>query len=99
MGDFADPIKEDMAGKTHYYLVQYTERKNPEPAEFLNKRSNMLTAAKRENEEKAFEEWKKDLMRRANKELLHEEEKSEESEGGPEEPKPKEGEAEPKQDS
>jgi hypothetical protein len=71
IGDIPDPVVINVAGKTHYYLVQYKGRKDPRPAEFLDKRLSLLGALRRENQRKIFGEWREDLLQRANIQKLY----------------------------
>lgn len=65
VGDFAEPVKVSLAGKPQFYLVQYKARNEPNPSEFLGKRQGLIGSEKTEVENEIFEEWKKDLIRRA----------------------------------
>ncbi len=95
VGDLADPVMVDVAGKSHYYLVQYKSRREPGPTEFLRKRQGLIGEEKSENGVDVFKEWKEDLMRRANIEKLYLEGKEEEKpEGEAEKAAPEEGQEE-----
>ena len=84
---FAEPVAVDVAGKMHYYLVQYKGRLEPNPSEFLGKRQDLLDTTRSEGESEVFEEWKKDLIRRAEIKKYYEgsgESSEEKPEGRPE---------------
>lgn len=66
IGDFAEPVEVDVAGKPHYYLLRYSDRQEPPPAGFLTKREELTLARRRELETEILKEWKEDLVRRAN---------------------------------
>jgi len=65
VNEFAEPLMVNVAGKAQYYIVQYKARLDPNPIQFLDKRADLLKENEDEVGSELIEDWKKDLLRRA----------------------------------
>jgi hypothetical protein len=66
LNEFAEePVEAPKADTPLYFLVQYKGRKDPAPREFVNEWAGLLKDQKSEILQSLYEDWKKNLMERA----------------------------------